>query len=87
MGVPAALVESSKQVWDPATQTPRTVRSSTCVVPGTTDVLTSDTIRDESTGNYYMIQDIELQPTGPTGITPNKILTLRWRSGVDVSSD
>lgn len=86
-GIPAAVTESSKQVWDPATQTPRTVRTSKCVVAGWVDVLDSDTLMDESTGNYYMINDIQVQPTGPTGITPDKILTLRWRSGVGAASD
>lgn len=85
--VPAGVVESSKQVFDPATQTPRTVRTSTAVVAGWADVLTSDTVMDESTGNYYMINDIQLQPTGPTGIAPDKLLTLRWRSGVTPGSD
>ena len=85
--VPAGLVESSKQVFDPATQQPRTIRTSTAVVSGYTDVLDSDTIRDETSGNYFMIEDITLQPTGPTGIRPNKVLTLRSRSGVNVTSD
>lgn len=86
-GVPAAVNESSKQVFDPATQTPRTIRTSKAVVAGWTDVLDSDTIRDEVTGAYYMIQDIQRQPTGPTGISPDIILTLRWRSGVGTGSD
>lgn len=86
-GVPAAVVESSKVVFDPATQTPRTIRTSTCVVASWVDVLTSDTLLDESTGSYYMINDIQQQPTGPTGIAPDKILTLRWRSGVSAGSD
>jgi hypothetical protein len=86
-GVPAAINESSKTVFDPATQTPRTIRTSTCVVAGWVDILTSDTLLDESTGAYYMIQDVERQPTGPTGIAPDKILTLRWRSGVTPGSD
>jgi hypothetical protein len=85
--VPAAVVESSKTVFDPATQRPQTIRTSTAAVPGWTDVLDSDTILDERSGNYYMIQDITLQPTGPTGIRPDKILTLRWRSGVSTGSD
>lgn len=87
VGVPAAVNESSKVVFDPATQQPRTIRTSTAMVPGWADVLNSDTIKDERTGNYFMIQDIELQPTGPTGISPAKLLTLRSRSGVNVSSD
>lgn len=86
-GIPAAVNESSKQVFDPATQQPRTIRTSTCVVAGWVDVLDSDTILDETTGNAYMVQDIQAQPTGPTGIAPDKLLTLRWRSGVTVGSD
>jgi len=86
-GVPAAVVESSKQVFDPATQQPRTVRTSTAVVPGWVDVLSSDTLRDETTGTYFMIQDIARQPTGPTGFTPDLLLTLRSRSGVGTGSD
>jgi hypothetical protein len=86
-GIPAAVTESSKQVWDPATQQPRTVRTSKCVVPGWVDVVNSDTLLDETTGNAFMIQDIQLQPTGPTGIPPAKILTLRGRSGVSVRSE
>jgi hypothetical protein len=86
-GIPAAINESSKTVFDAATQRPQTIRTSTCVVAGWVDVLTSDTLLDEGSGNYYMIEDIQRQPTGPTGITPTKILTLRWRSGVTVDSD
>lgn len=87
MGIPAAINESSKTVFDAATQRPQIIRTSVCVVQGWVDVLTSDTLMDETTGNYYMIEDIQRQPTGPTGIPPNKILTLRWRSGVTVGSD
>lgn len=86
-GIPAAINESSKTVFDAATQRPQTIRTSTCVVPGWTDVLTTDTLLDETTQNYYMIEDIQRQPTGPTGIAPEKILTLRWRSGVTPGSD
>lgn len=86
-GVPAAVTEASKVVFDPATQTPRTIRTLKCVVAGWTDILDSDTIKDEATGNFYMVQDIQTQPTGPTGIIPDKILTLRMRSGVSVQSD
>jgi hypothetical protein len=86
-GVPAALNESSKQTWDPATQQPRTVRTSKAVLPGWADVLISDTIRDETTGNAYTINDIETQPTGGTGIKPDLLLTLRSRSGVGTGTD
>lgn len=86
-GVPAAVTEASKQTWDPATQQPRTIRTLKALVPIWTDILTSDTIRDETNGNYYMINDLQRQPVGPTGITPSIILTLRERSGVGTGSD
>lgn len=87
MGIPAAINESSKTVFDAATQRPQTIRTSVCVVQGWVDVLTSDTLFDETTGNYYMVEDIQRQPTGPTGFTPDQILTLRSRSGVAPGSD
>ena len=55
------------------------------MVPDWADILTSDTLMDERTGNYYMIIDIQVQPT--LGTPPDKILTLRWRSGVTPGSD
>ena len=86
-GIPASLVESSKQTWDPASQERRTIRTTSAVVPGWTDIKTSDTVRDETSGSYYMIEDISPQQTGPTGISPDLMLTLRSRSGVSTSTD
>jgi hypothetical protein len=84
-GLPAAVVESSKTTWDPATQTPRTIRTSKAVVPRWADILASDTLKDERTGDYYMIIDVTDQPS--LGSPPDKLLTLRWRSGVTPKSD
>jgi hypothetical protein len=84
-GVPAALVESSKQVFDRATQRPQTIRTITCVLPSWADVTDADTIRDESTGSYYMVQSIQVQPT--LGPPPDLLLTLRSRSGVTPATD
>jgi hypothetical protein len=79
-GIPAVLVETSKSVFDPATQTPRTVRSATCRVPGWVSVLNSDQIRDDSTGNVYAIEDITRPATlisSPAGGAVDLVLTLR----------
>lgn len=84
--VPAAVTETGKTVFDPATQRPQTIRASMCVLPSWTDVLDSDTLLREDTGDYFMIESIQRQPT-LIGIPPDKILTLRWRSGVSVGSD
>lgn len=85
-GIPAAVVESSKQVFDRAAQRFQTIRTSTCMVPTWADIVDTDTLIDETTGNAYMVESIEQQPTlGPP--SDGKILILRWRSGVSVDSD
>ena len=84
--VPAAVTETAKTVFDPATQRPQTIRTSKCVLPSWVDVLDSDTIQREDTQDFFMIEDIQRQPT-LIGVVPNVILTLRWRSGVSVGSD
>jgi hypothetical protein len=84
-GIPAAIVEKSKQSFDRDTQRFQTIRTSMCVVPDWADILDTDTLRDETTGNFFMVEDIQTQPS--LGLPPDKILTLRWRSGVSVGSD
>jgi hypothetical protein len=84
-GIPAGLVESSKRSFDRASQRYQVVRTTTCVVPDWADILSSDTLIDETSGNTYMIESVTLQPT--LGPPPDKLLTLRWRSGVSVQSD
>jgi hypothetical protein len=84
-GIPAALVESSKQVFDRASQRHQVIRTTTCVIPDWADILSTDTLVDEASGNAYMVESVTLQPT--LGPPPDKILILRWRSGVSVGSD
>ena len=73
-GIPAALVESSKTVIDPAAQVPRTVRAITCVLPGWADVLNSDRLQSAN-GTVFEIESVEAQPS--LGYPPDAILTLR----------
>jgi hypothetical protein len=84
-GIPAALIETGKQVFDRATARPQTIRTTKAVVDEWVDILTSDTIKDERTGDYFIVEDVMRQPT--LGPPPDKILTLRWRTGVSVESD
>lgn len=84
-GIPAAIVESAKQVFDRASQRFQTIRTSTCVVPDWADILDTDTLLDETTGNTFMVESVTRQPT--LGLPPDKLLTLRSRSGVSVESD
>jgi hypothetical protein len=79
-GIPAVLIETSQQVFDPSTQTPRTVRAATCRVPAWTGVLNSDQIRDDLTGSVYAVEDITRPPTimsSPAGGPVDIVLTLR----------
>jgi hypothetical protein len=85
VNLPGALVESSKQVLDPATQMPRTVRTVTCVVPSWADVLDTDTVQDQGSGRMFEIHDITLQPS--LGVPPDLVLTLRERSAAGITSD
>jgi hypothetical protein len=75
-GVPASLVETSRQVSDPSTQAPRTVRSVTCVVPDWAGVTLSSQLRDESTGQTYAVEEI-LRPSTLMGAPVDTVLTLR----------
>ncbi len=84
--VPAALVEKSSQTGDPASPVRRTVRTWECILPAWCDVTTDDTLMDETTGSYFMVESIEQQP-GPGYYPAPLILTLRMRSGISVASD
>jgi hypothetical protein len=84
--VPAAVTETSKTVFDPATQRPQTIRTSMCVLPSWADVLDSDTLQREDTGDFFMVESIQRQPT-LIGVQPDIILSLRWRSGVSPGSE
>lgn len=78
-GVPAAIVEGmAKTVMDQATQTPRTIRPITCVLPAGTDVRNTDRIRDAA-GTTYIIESVTNQPT--LGYPADMVLTLRRVTG------
>ena len=79
-GIPAVLVETTQSVFDPATQTPRTVRAATCRVPAWTGVLNTDQVKDDGTGAIYSIEDITRPATlisSPVGGAVDLVLTLR----------
>lgn len=85
-GIPAALVETAKTVFDQASQRRQTVRTVECRVPSWADINDDDTLMDERTGAYYMIEGIQAQPTLglPVDFT---MLSLRARSGVAIGTD
>ncbi|MCW2904454.1 MAG: hypothetical protein JWO67_6719 [Streptosporangiaceae bacterium] len=83
--VPASIVEVSHQTFDRAEGTQRTIRTIRCAVPSWADIDTDDTIQDELTGQFYMIEDIQRQPT--LGLPADTLLTLQSRSGISISTD
>lgn len=64
--VPAFIAEVSQQVQDPATSTPRTIRTATGRVPYWLGVQADDQIRDKRTGSLYAVQDV-VRPSTLTG--------------------
>jgi hypothetical protein len=74
--IPATLIETGKNVEDPSTSSPRTIRQIFCSVPGYIGVVDTDRIRDERTGNVYMIISVDDAPT-LIGETPETQLGLK----------
>lgn len=85
-GVPVAIAETTDTVFDAATMRQQIVRTITCVAPNWADIIDSDTLQDEATGFFYIVESIEARP-GPGYYPPDKLLTLRMRSGVTIASD
>lgn len=84
--LPAAIAEVTDTVFDFATQRPQTIRSIRCIMPGWVDVISSDTLQDTFTGFFYIVLSLESEP-GIGYYPPRKLLELKMRSGVSVSSD
>jgi hypothetical protein len=84
--VPGGLAETGNETFDRASSTRRTIRTVTCVFQAWVDVTIDDTLMDQFTGYYYQIESMEERP-GIGYYPPQKILTLRMRSGVSVKSD
>jgi hypothetical protein len=85
-GVPAALVETAKTVFDAASQRQQTIRSITCRVPAWADIIDTDTLMDERTGDYFAIESIQRQPSLGLPVD-STMLTLTARSGVATGTD
>jgi hypothetical protein len=84
-GVQAAIAEVSHDTFDPASSTRRTIREVQCVLPAWTDVLLTDTLKDEANGYYYRIQEIVQRPSAGY-YPPDLLLTLSEVTGLGVAS-
>jgi hypothetical protein len=61
--LPVFLAETGKTVQDPSTPTPRTIRQITCTVPQYVGITNEDRIKDEATGDTYIIIGVTTPPT------------------------
>jgi hypothetical protein len=75
-GIPVPLVETKQDLFDPLTQTPRTVRSIECHLPSWVGLLNTDRIQDDSTGDVYAVTEVTMPPT-LIGIPVDTVATLK----------
>lgn len=78
-GLPATLIETGKTVQDPSSQTPRTIREVLCIVPEYAGVLNTDRIRDQATGEKFMVLSVTRPPT-ILGAPTDRVLSLKRTS-------
>jgi len=61
--LPVTLIETGKSVQDPSSPTPRTIRQILCIVPEWAGITDEDRLRDDRTGDVYIIIGITRPPT------------------------
>lgn len=62
-GIPFFIADIADRVWDPATQTPRVVRSIDAQCQSDVDLRIGDRVRDDTNGITYIVTDVT-QPYG-----------------------
>jgi hypothetical protein len=95
-GIGIEIAEQKQNVFDPATQMPRIIRTVIAIVPSWLDVLDTDTLQVTydpaaagtalaGTNRFYEINDVSLQPS--LGSPPDIVLTLKERSSAGITTD
>lgn len=59
-GIPASVMERTRNGIDTLTQDPRVWRFTVCRLPAGTDVLDTDLVLDESTGKRYAVSAVSV---------------------------
>lgn len=72
--IPASLIEATRQVFDPASGTPRVVRSAVCRIRPGVAITEDDRIRDDRTGRIYAVNAVTEQAA--IGFAPGMRLDL-----------
>lgn len=74
--IAASIIETSKEVFDPADQTLRTVRKLTGRIQGDVALLEGDRIKDLRTGEVYIVDE---DTRAPRSISGRSSVTLSLR--------
>ena len=81
VGVPGSLIERERVVLDPTTGEPRTLTQHHArFTPGTFPAVTGDRVRDESTGELYVVETVKTTARAIGGLSALR-LTLSKTSG------
>ena len=57
-GIPASLIEASREASEPVTGLPRIVRTHVCRLPSGTDIDETKRLLDEQTGEVYIVVSV-----------------------------
>lgn len=57
-GIPASLIESGRQAFNPVTGVPRILRTHVARLPPGTDLTETDRLKDEQTGAIYIVASV-----------------------------
>jgi hypothetical protein len=70
--IPASVIEQRQTIADPTTGTPRTVRVTVGRVRSGVDVRTGDRLRDERSGDLYVVEGVA-QPASPVAVLDQRL--------------
>lgn len=73
--IPAGLTERERLVLDPASGEPRTITQYNArLVPGTFPAVKGDRVRDETTGDLYVVESVKSQPRTIGGLSTLRLI-------------
>lgn len=73
--VPASLIERDRMLMDPTTGEPRTITQHHArLIPGTFPAVKGDRVRDESTGELYVVEDVKATARAIGGLSALRLI-------------
>lgn len=75
VGVPGSLIERERMVMDPTTGEPRTITQHHARFTfGTFPAVTGDRVRDETTGELYVVEDVKATARAIGGLSALRLI-------------